>query len=240
VKAEPVQRKLRDPDERDRRQASAIAARQSQVPEAFAVKIYHEPGQAAAIGPNISDSGVWAAKLLSAFGTTNLAFAGRLMTEIVNAVRRDPKAPASEEDTNAALAAVQGIGPRDETEALLAVQMVATHNAAMEFMRRSMLAQQRDNQNDCGQLAIKLLRTYTTQVEALQRYRGKGQQKMLVEHVHVYSGGQAIVGTVTGGAGAQLDTEGQSHAKQLGHAPESAMRGADAKREAVLLAGGER
>ena len=34
------------------------------------------------------------------------------------------------------------------------------------------------------------------QVEALHRYRGKGQQKVTVEHVHVNAGGQAIVGTV--------------------------------------------
>jgi hypothetical protein len=47
-------------------------------------------------------------------------------------------------------------------------------------------------------LAIKLLRTYTKQMEALQRYRGKGQQKVTVEHVRVHSGGQAIVGTVSG------------------------------------------
>jgi hypothetical protein len=39
------------------------------------------------------------------------------------------------------------------------------------------------------------------QVEALQRYRGKGQQKVTVEHVHAHSGGQAIVGTVHPGGG---------------------------------------
>ena len=33
-----------------------------------------------------------------------------------------------------------------------------------------------------GNLAVKLMRTFTTQVEALQRYRGKRQQKVTVEH----------------------------------------------------------
>jgi hypothetical protein len=41
---------------------------------------------------------------------------------------------------------------------------------------------------------IKLSRTYATLVEALNRHRGKGQQKVTVEHVHVHEGGQAIVG----------------------------------------------
>ena len=51
-------------------------------------------------------------------------------------------------------------------------------------------------QDSNGNLAVKLLRTFTAQVEALQRYRGKGQQKVTVEHVNVNAGGQAIVGTV--------------------------------------------
>src|SRR3982074_2938773 len=44
--------------------------------------------------------------------------------------------------------------------------------------------------------ANKLSRTYATLLEALNRHRGKGQQKVTVEHVHVHSGGQAVVGVV--------------------------------------------
>jgi hypothetical protein len=42
-----------------------------------------------------------------------------------------------------------------------------------------------------------LSRTYAALLEALNRHRGKGQQKVTVEHVHVHPGGQAIVGAVT-------------------------------------------
>ncbi len=50
--------------------------------------------------------------------------------------------------------------------------------------------------------AVKLSRTFTTQVETLQKYRSKGQQTIQVQHVQVNSGGQAIVGNVkTGGGG---------------------------------------
>jgi hypothetical protein len=45
----------------------------------------------------------------------------------------------------------------------------------------------------------KLVRTFTVQMEALNRHRSKGQQKMTVEHVHIHEGGQAIVGNVQGG-----------------------------------------
>ena len=46
--------------------------------------------------------------------------------------------------------------------------------------------------------APKLSRTHATLLEALNRHRGKGQQKVTVEHVHAHNGGQAIVGNVEG------------------------------------------
>jgi hypothetical protein len=74
----------------------------------------------------------------------------------------------------ATVSALLGIGLKDEIEGKIAAQLLAAHNAAMECYRRAMLSEQ---------IAIKAL-------------RGKGQQKVTVEDVHVHSGGQAIVGTV--------------------------------------------
>jgi hypothetical protein len=41
-----------------------------------------------------------------------------------------------------------------------------------------------------------LSRTHATLLEALNRHRGNGAQRVTVEHVHVHEGGQAIVGNV--------------------------------------------
>jgi hypothetical protein len=104
---------------------------------------------------------------------------------------------------NATVAALVGIGPRDELEGMMAAQLIAAHNAAMECYRRAMIGEQtfegrRENLNQ----ANKLSRTWATLLEALNRHRGKGQQKVTVEHVHVHAGGQAVVGTVeTAGSG---------------------------------------
>jgi Ni/Co efflux regulator RcnB len=38
--------------------------------------------------------------------------------------------------------------------------------------------------------ANKLSRTYATLLEAVNRHRGKGQQKVTVEHVHAHAGGK--------------------------------------------------
>jgi hypothetical protein len=144
---------------------------------------------------------------------------------------------------HATVDALIGIKPRDELEGMMAAQLIAAHNAAMECYRRAMIGEQtfegrRENLNQ----ANKLSRTYATLLEALNRHRGKGQQKVTVEHVHVHSGGQAIVGSVeTPGGGDRSKSEDQAHAKQIAHAPQPTMRSADAERETVPVAGnGER
>ena len=99
--------------------------------------------------------------------------------------------------TNVLLATIASIEPRDSTESLLALQMAVTHHTALETLRRVFIPNQTfDGSQLYGHRANQLLRTFTAQLETLHRYRGSGQQKIRVEHVHVNAGGQAIVGTV--------------------------------------------
>lgn len=94
-------------------------------------------------------------------------------------------------------AELAGIEPKDQIEGMLATQMIATHHATMDCFRIIAQNGQLDIINPMLCYANKLSRTFTMQMEALNRYRGKGQQKMTVEHVHINSGGQAIIGNVT-------------------------------------------
>jgi hypothetical protein len=134
---------------------------------------------------------------------------------------------------NATVAALAGIAPRDELEAMIAAQLLGAHNAAMECYRRAMIKEQtlEGHREALGQ-ANKLSRTYTLLLDALNRHRGKGQQKVTVEHVHVHSGGQAIVGMVEGAAKSS-ESEANRDAKQIAHAPQPAMRSADQEPEVV-------
>jgi pyrroline-5-carboxylate reductase len=72
-----------------------------------------------------------AVRFLSAFGTAEQGFAFLMFNGIVNAAcdRGQPEAGA----IHNALAAVTGIGARDETEAMLATQMVAPISPRSEF-----------------------------------------------------------------------------------------------------------
>ncbi len=139
---------------------------------------------------------------------------------------------------SATVDALMGIGPNDELEGMMAAQLIAAHNAAMECYRRAMIGEQtfegrRENLNQ----ANKLSRTWATLLEALNKHRGKGQQKMTVEHVHVHAGGQAVVGTVEApGGGVSAKSKGQPHAKRIAHAPEPVLRSADEEGEPVPVA----
>ena len=107
---------------------------------------------------------------------------------------------------SATVAALIGIAPKDELEGMMAAQLIAAHNAAMECYRRAMIGEQTfEGRRENLAQANKLSRTYAALLEALNRHRGKGQQKVTVEHVHVHAGGQAVVGVVetTGGWGSQ-------------------------------------
>ena len=98
---------------------------------------------------------------------------------------------------HATVDALIGIGPRDEFEGMAAAQFLAAHNAAMECYRRAMISEQSfEGRRENLSQANKLSRTYTTLLDALNKHRGKGQQKVTVEHVHVHAGGQAVVGVV--------------------------------------------
>ncbi len=116
---------------------------------------------------------------------------------------------------------LQGIKPADETEGMLAVQMVATHNAAMECLRRATIKGQilagRDQEL---KHAEKLLSIYSRQIEVLDKHRGKGQQKVTVEYVHVAKGGQAMVGNIETGKTAEArKTEAEPGTKALPNDP---------------------
>ncbi len=138
--------------------------------------------------------------------------------------------------TKATIRAMMGIGPKDELEGMMAAQLIAAHNAAMECYRRAMLGEQTfEGRREALAQANKLSRTYAALLEALNRHRGKGQQKVTVEHVHVHQGGQAIVGTVeTPGGGDHSKAEDRPHA--IAHAPQPPMRSPDAEREPVPVA----
>jgi hypothetical protein len=148
--------------------------------------------------------------LLEALGTASDEFLEGIMLQLAESAAGN--SAVDERKLNFMLSVITGMEPKDQTEAMLAAQMAAVHMQTMTFSRRLNHVDTIHQQNSAERAFNKLARTFTTQMEALNRYRGKGQQKMTVEHVHVHEGGQAIVGNVQGGGGNKKN-EGQPDAK---------------------------
>jgi hypothetical protein len=91
------------------------------------------------------------------------------------------------------------MAPQNATEAMLAVQMVATNDAALLFLNRATSANQREVIDANLLNSTRLLRIFTQQTEAMQRLKGKAVHPQMtnVGQVNVHQGGQAIVGSVS-------------------------------------------
>ena len=163
--------------------------------------------------PDTADEPLWSARMEKALGVDDPWMAKALINQAANCVGGSPA-----EAPNVALASIHSIGPRDGVEAMLAVQMTATHAAAMQMLYRAMREQPSfEIYDSIVNRATKLLRTYTAQIEALKRYRSAGEQRVVVQHQHVNVTADQTAVQVNGmapdpgGRGAASKPEEQSH-----------------------------
>jgi hypothetical protein len=241
---------LPDPTERERKAIAAARKNLDGRPRPVRLTISKSAdGQLNADAPH-SDGRGWIVRLVETFGSVSPEFA----LEQLKTLMSGAKADASPEDrtmaVNAMLAAVASVQPQNETEAMLAVQMAKTHEFAVALLDRAKQAQHVPTLESYGNMAMKLLRTYTAQVEALAKLRRGGNQTVRVEHVHVHPGGQAIVGNVTHpGAGGGGNKNGDQpyapgadneEVRRLTAEPVAPLWSEHPQREPMPVAGGER
>ncbi|HQP88421.1 MAG TPA: hypothetical protein PLL76_19400 [Thermoanaerobaculia bacterium] len=141
------------------------------------------------------------ASLIEATGCSDLETADWLLREVASTFLNSMSA---RERLNAAGRMLAALAPRSPLEGLLCSQIVAVHGLAMRLINIGAaseigfvhLSPSLDGAN-------KLLRTFTMQVEALQRLRTAGvtEQRVVVQHVTVADGGQAVIGAVSRAGG---------------------------------------
>lgn len=141
--------------------------------------------------------------LSSIMAGTEQGLALSFLNSTVRAVpsRDDGKLTAA----NDALAAIAAIAPKDTLETMMACSIVALHQHALDLLGRvgtsplSGLSEVRLN------LSNKIFRQFLSHVKALDAHRRQAQpslQHIVVEHLHVESGGKmAIMGQVQTGGG---------------------------------------
>ena len=87
--------------------------------------------------------------------------------------------------------------PTDMIEATLLSLMTVAHAHAMRFATLLANAKSLAERDSAERTMNRLMRTFLAQVEVLQRYRSRNENKVVFQHVSVREGGQAIVGNVT-------------------------------------------
>ena len=201
------------------------------------------PGRLALGAPHTDEAG-WQQSLENAFGICSHDFVSAEITRLLEFLR-DANGDVIPGALNCMLAVLDGAEPRNETEAMLVLQMVVTHLLTMKTATTLKGCQTIPQQDSAGLALTRLSRTFTIQLEALARLRRGGEQKVRVEHVHVYPGGQAIVGNVSHTGGevsdgkrpqphAAADTDADNPSRR------STVRSEDAQREALPVSSGER
>jgi hypothetical protein len=202
------------PTEADREAMKNSLRRNQARGERVTVLVANMPGEDGAprvwLGEPHNDKRGWLIRLQDAFGTHSDEFALKQLNSLATMARESGDGTVDSYGLNSMLASVDGARPQNEAEGMLAVQMATTHAFAMTCLRRANGADTIPQLEANGNLATKMLRTYAAQVEALAKLRRGGEQRVVVQHVNVNEGGQAIVGDVHnarggGGSGEKID-----------------------------------
>lgn len=188
------------PTEQERAAATAHLARRKSTPDLPRMKITEDKRRAVLVmEPDHANTDLANVLLMEALKTVSPEFSNGIVNGVVNATTKG--ATPTAEAVNFAISAIRGIGPRDETETLLAAQMTVVHMALMTNARSLINAGTLQHLEAHERTVNKLARTFASQLEALKRYRSGGEQTVRVEHVTVTEGGQAIIGNVSHGGG---------------------------------------
>lgn len=149
-------------------------------------------------GPHNDDS-LWSLQLADAFGTRSRSVYVTFMRQFEALCEQSHWDDAAhqwrldENQFSAMLAVVNSVKPRNEMEACLAAQMVATHLLTMKIAARAI---KYDYDTRTAAVAGKLARTFSLQLETLQSLRGRKRtvrqsitvKKELHQHVHYHRG----------------------------------------------------
>ncbi len=146
------------------------------------------------------------ADLCAATGTASEEYGRLLLSQTISGFSNNHGATIS--NATAVHEALLAMAPADEHEGMLCSRLLVLHNQAMDFMRRSATTNHDASIDLNINRAIKLMRLHNETLEALNRYRRKGEQRITIQHVQVNDGGQAIV------AGEMSRGGGDVHKKQ--------------------------
>ena len=134
--------------------------------------------------PDESDISSREAKLLQAFGTSSSDLQDYFMNQFIQVFPVFYSQTREDEDLlertyDAAITFFHELKPRNVMEVMLITQMIGVHNMSIGLLNLAISLNitlyERDHY---GHLIIKLLKTFTQQINILKNYRQKNQEKL--------------------------------------------------------------
>lgn len=195
--------------------------------------------------PHNDDTGWWASL------SHSMGLKGAVMTNVFTAVLmnvRGASAPKTQEEADTialevreGVAFIQALNPTNATEATLGLHMWMTHCATAKLSRLMHRADLLPQLTTYGHLLNKSARTFTAQVETLQKLRTGGKQQVEVRYVYVDARTQTVINEGGGGCLEKLP-QPRAPGRAIGHeiAAGLPLRGQDPEGDALPVSGGER
>ena len=134
-------------------------------------------------------------RFTESFGSRDPDFVFALLRQVANTTPNSRS--ADEQGIKFMMSVIRGVKPRDQTEAMIGAQMAALHSAMMTAANRLAHAETVAEMDSAERAVNKLGRTFAVLVETLKRYRSGGDHNVVVQHMSIVEGGQAIVGNLT-------------------------------------------
>lgn len=98
-----------------------------------------------------------------------------------------------------ALDASDTIQAQNSLEKMLSHQLATCHESAMRYVSKASLESDPVHAVRMMNLAIRSMETFQKGLLTLKRLRGTGEQRIVIQHVNVTDGGQAVIGQVNPG-----------------------------------------
>lgn len=116
---------------------------------------------------------------------------------IQSAYEAFPKNVSKDLATTIVTQMMQEMAPKDPMEAMLCAQIIGLDAQGMQYLARA----ESDGNWLCHteaaiNMGIKLLRLKNETIETLMRYRKKGEQRVVVQHINVNDDAKAIIGDI--------------------------------------------
>ncbi len=92
------------------------------------------------------------------------------------------------------------LSTKEGLQEMLSAQMLSIHQLQQVSIAMANGLKDISTRQYFSNTAIKLANTFVQQANLLSRLQGNGSQKIVVEHVEVHSGGQAVVGNINRGS----------------------------------------